>query len=273
MGCEPKYQTATFLCIIMNRHGKKWTREETLLAFEVYCRLPFGQLHQSTTAVVELAETLGRTPSSIAMKACNFAGLDPQHADRGVVGLANRGKLEEEIWQEFKFDSVAVVNEIFAAREKLLANLEVSSEPSTPSGPSEMERTVKVRRLQGFFRDAVLANYSQRCGLSGLALPDLLNASHIIPWSVSAQRRCDPRNGISLNALYDRAFDRGLFTLSESMEVVLSVRLASRRGQLGNLAVVLEELEGRRLEVPERFAPDPEALGYHRKHIFKADAA
>jgi hypothetical protein len=257
----------------MSRHGKKWTREETLLAFELYCRLPFGKLHQSTPAIVELADALGRTPSSIGMKACNFASLDPQHSDRGVVGLVNRGKLEEEIWQEFNRDSVSIVSEIFAAKDNLLAKPEEPGEFSTPGGPSEVGRTVKVRRLQGFFRDAVLTNYSQRCGLSGVALPDLLNASHIIPWSVSPERRCDPRNGISLNALYDRAFDRGLFTFSESLEVVLSARLAGRRGQLGSLAVVLEELEGRQLEVPERFAPDPEALGYHRKHVFEADAA
>lgn len=257
----------------MSRHGKKWTREETLLAFEVYCRLPFGQLHRSTPAIIELADALGRTPSSIAMKACNFASLDPQHADRGVVGLVNRGKLEEEIWQEFSRDSVSIVSEIFAAKDNLNREPDEAREAATPDGPTEVERTFKVRRLQGFFRDAVLANYSQRCGLSGLALPDLLTASHIIPWSVSAERRCDPRNGISLNALYDRAFDRGLFTFSESLEVVLSVRLTRPAGRCGLLAGVLEELEGRRLEVPERFAPDPEALGYHRKHVFKADAA
>ncbi|MFB3431820.1 MAG: HNH endonuclease [Phycisphaerales bacterium] len=257
----------------MSRYGRRWTREETLLAFDLYCRLPFGRLHRSTPAIVELANDIGRTPSSIAMKACNFASLDRQHSDRGVVGLRNRGKLEEEIWQAFNRNSVAIVSEIFTVKDNLTGGPKEPGEFPTPDGPSEVERSIKVRRLQGFFRDAVLTNYSHRCGLSGLALPDLLNASHIVPWSVSQERRCDPRNGISLNALYDRAFDRGLFTLSESLEVVLSARLIRPTGRCGSLSEVLEELEGRRLDVPERFAPDPEALRYHRKHIFKADAA
>src|SRR5690606_15788351 len=91
-----------------------------------------------------------------------------------------------------------------------------------PDGPSETERLTRVRRVQRFFRTAVLASYEKRCAITGLAIPRLLTASHILPWSTAPARRADPSNGICLNALHDRAFDRGLLTFDEDMRVVLS---------------------------------------------------
>jgi predicted restriction endonuclease len=121
--------------------------------------------------------------------------------------------------------------------------------------------------VQSFFRDAVLVSYGNRCALSDIAVPDLLNASHIVPWKASVERRADPRNGIALNALYDRAFDRGLITFDESLRVVLSRRLGNG-GAPGLYREALLSLHGRRLRLPSRFAPDPDAIAYHREHVF-----
>ena len=49
-----------------------------------------------------------------------------------------------------------------------------------PTGPTDLERLVRVRRVQGFFRASVLASYEFRCAVTGLAVPELLNASHIV---------------------------------------------------------------------------------------------
>ena len=136
-----------------------------------------------------------------------------------------------------------------------------------PKGPTEVLRTVRARRVQAFFRAAVLASYEYRCALSEIGIRGLLNASHIVPWKVNVERRADPRNGMALNALYDRAFDRGLMTLDEEMRVVISGRLrgadvpALQRAAFG-------ELEGRRLRMPRRWVPDARALAWHREHVF-----
>jgi putative restriction endonuclease len=61
---------------------RNWLRSETLIAFGLYCRTPFGELHQSNPAIVELSGRLGRTPSAVGMKACNFASLDPRQRER-----------------------------------------------------------------------------------------------------------------------------------------------------------------------------------------------
>ncbi len=121
--------------------------------------------------------------------------------------------------------------------------------------------------MQSFFRDAVLVSYNNRCALSDIAIPDLLNASHIVPWKEGVERRADPRNGIALNALYDRAFDRGLFTFDASLCVVLSRRLRNSDAP-GLHREALLSLDGRKLRRPSRFTPDPEAMAYHREHVF-----
>jgi predicted restriction endonuclease len=121
--------------------------------------------------------------------------------------------------------------------------------------------------VQAFFRDAVLISYENRCALSEIAVPDLLNASHIIPWKVDVERRADPRNGIALNVLYDRTFDRGLITFDTSLRVVVSRRLRNADASPLHRHVLLD-LDGRKLRLPKRFAPDPEALAYHREHVF-----
>ncbi len=250
---------------------RNWTLEETLVAFRLYCYTPFGKLHQHNPDIIQLAKLLGRTPSAVGMKACNFASLDPLHQARGVVGLKNRGPLEEQVWNRFHENSEAVAEEAESAYEQLLLAEEppkqVDIQP--PSGPTEVTRTVQARRVQGFFRTAVLTSYGNRCALTGLAVPALLNASHIIPWSVSHERRADPSNGICLNALHDRAFDRGLITFDNELRLVVSQSL-NNANQLGILADELTGLQGRRLHVPERFAPSIDSLAHHREHIFQA---
>jgi len=102
--------------------------------------------------------------------------------------------------------------------------------------------------------------------LSDIALPEPLNASHIIPWKVDVARRADPRNGIASNALCDRAFDCGLITFDESFRLVLSRRVPSDNPP--PLRQALLRMEGQKLNLPERFAPDPAAMQYHCDHIF-----
>jgi hypothetical protein len=136
-----------------------------------------------------------------------------------------------------------------------------------PVGETEVIRTVRVRRVQSFFRAAVLTSYGQRCAISGLAVPDLLIASHIIPWGTSVERRADPTNGLCLNALFDRAFDRGLITIDEDNRVVVSRKLAEA-AERADLACSIGEAHGRPLRLPYRLAPDPLALAQHRETTF-----
>jgi predicted restriction endonuclease len=72
---------------------------------------------------------------------------------------------------------------------------------------------VQVRVNQARFRRAILASYNAACCMSGLRVPKLLVASHIVPWSMDTQNRLNPSNGLCLSALHDRAYDQGLITV------------------------------------------------------------
>ena len=72
-----------------------------------------------------------------------------------------------------------------------------------------------ARRGQAFFLSAVLSAYDRRCCVTGLSIPTLLIASHIVPWTHDETNRLNPENGLLLSPFHDRAFDRGLITIDE----------------------------------------------------------
>lgn len=56
-----------------DRTGIKWSREETILAFDLYCRTPFGKISQGNLKIIKLVHLLGRTPDSVGLKMHNLA--------------------------------------------------------------------------------------------------------------------------------------------------------------------------------------------------------
>jgi predicted restriction endonuclease len=250
---------------------RNWTRNELLLTFNLYCRTPFGKLHKSNPEVISLAQSIGRTPSAVAMKLVNFASFDPVQQARQIRGLSNASRADREIWDEFNTNSELLAFKSQQARQQVASEkIEVTEvEKPLPSGPTENTSLVRTRLVQGFFRDAVLSSYEFKCAMCSLDLPELLSASHIIPWSQNVTLRADPRNGLSLCAIHDRAFDRGLLSIGDSFNILLtpSARLHSCESRLYSVALL--EVEGRSISLPKRFLPDQEALAYHREHVFR----
>lgn len=78
-----------------------WTREELILAFNLYFQIPFGKMHTSNPKIIYLANLMGRTPSSITLRLVNFASVDPYHRNRGVKGMDGGAKVVKPIWDEF----------------------------------------------------------------------------------------------------------------------------------------------------------------------------
>lgn len=147
----------------MKKGQKLWTRDELILAINLYCKLPFGRLHRANPEVIHLAELIGRTPSSIAYKLVNFASLDPSLQARGIKGASNASKLDKVIWNEF-YNNWA---ELPFESEKLLSKFENKSIEelndidikNLPKGKTR-EQLVKIRVNQSFFRSSILASYN-----------------------------------------------------------------------------------------------------------------
>jgi hypothetical protein len=259
-----------------------WTRDELIVAFNLYCKLRFGQCHRRNPQVVALAKVLGRTPNAVAMKLCNFASFDPAHQERGVVGLANVSRADKEIWDEFNANwaDLGVASEK-AFRELLgggVTELPEGGEPEpsedAETGASSTRQTEaqclqSVRLGQAFFRATVLASYQGQCCLCRLPCKALLIASHIVPWAVRPDLRLDPRNGLCLCAIHDKAFDRGLLSVDACFRALISPRLHEHASHSVVVTVFLA-FKGQQIAPPEKFRPSPEYLEYHRDRIFQS---
>jgi putative restriction endonuclease len=61
----------------MKEGQRLWTRDELILAINLYSKLPFGKMHSRNPEVINLAKFINRTPGSVAFKLVNFASFDP----------------------------------------------------------------------------------------------------------------------------------------------------------------------------------------------------
>jgi len=104
----------------MKEGQKLWTRDELILAINLYAKTPFGKMHQSNPDVINLAQLIGRTPSSVSYKLVNFASLDPSLKKRGIKGAQNASNLDKQIWNEFynNWDEAIIESEKLLARSK-----------------------------------------------------------------------------------------------------------------------------------------------------------
>ncbi len=252
------------------RERENWSEQELIVAFNLYCKLSFGQYHRNNKKVIELARILGRTPSAVALKLCNFARLDPLHQKRGIKGMQHGSKLEGKIWNEFNqnWDELAYKSEIILAKLRGHKHYELIEKfaKDLPEG-KEKESVVKVRINQNFFREMILAGYRSRCAVCSLPEANLLVASHIVPWSSDISLRMNPSNGICMCVLHDKAFDRGLISISDDYELLLSRTIK----RLSNEVAVQRGFlpyEGIEVRLPDRFLPDRKFMEFHRNNLF-----
>ena len=249
----------------------RWTRWQLLVAFALYCRLPFGRLHSRNPEIIRIAEAIGRTPSSVAMKLTNIASLDPIVTASGRVGLRSASSADRAMWEEMEVDAdkfLLECQEAFLEAGKLTAPEAEARDELEPIDHTGEDRVVqvKVRIGQSLFREAVLSAYDGRCCISGLSIPSLLVASHIVPWRLDKLNRLNPRNGLALSALHDRAFDAGLITINED----LTIRVSKDYRGIDNAFFKdsIDRFDGQPISLPQKFGVGEEFLAYHRENIF-----
>ena len=251
----------------MKEGQRLWARDELILAINLYCKLPFGKMHKSNPDIINFAILIERTPSSIALKLGNFASFDPTLRERGIKGASNASKLDKIIWDEFynNWDSAILASEQLLAEKKkttVVKMNEIKIEEFLLEG-KEKERLIKVRVNQSIFRTMILATYNSKCCITGIDNLDLLLASHIVPWSKDELNRLNPMNGLCLNALHDRAFDKGLITISSED---YSIKVSSKLKQKSIPESIYQNfinLEGQQIVLPDKFLPSRDLLKIH----------
>lgn len=258
----------------MAREWKNWTREETILAFDLYCKIPFSKISKANEKIIELAQIIGRTPSAVGLKMANLARFDEELQSRDISGMSHGSKLDEEIWNEFcnNWEELSYQAQLILARkkqttvEKMLDYVDVEG---IPAGEYR-ENVVRTRIGQYFFRMSVLSAYSNKCCITGLSVPELLISSHIKPWkdSNACTERTNPSNGLCLNALHDRAFDRGFITIDYDYTIVVSTKLKEANMDL-ETRKWFQFYDGHKILLPDRFLPKKRFIEYHNDVIFK----
>lgn len=251
---------------------KLWTREELILVFNLYLKIPFGKFHQKTKEVVELANLMeNRNENAVSMRLSNFASVDPYHQKRGVKGLTGGIKQVQPIWDEFHNRKEDLIFE----SERILAKLQKTTiekkYAKVLEGTQKLEgktklREVKTRINQNVFREIVLANFDNKCAITGFDNPDFLVASHILPWSKDKENRLNPQNGLLLNSLHDKAFENGYLAVTKKYQILICSEFKKSKDKfVQNYFNAYHEKE---LNKPERFLPYIRFLEKHMDEKF-----
>lgn len=244
-----------------------WTKDELILAINLYSKITFGQMNNSNPQVKELAAFVGRSVGAVVRKLGNFASFDPMLQARGIKGLSNASKLDREIWNEYMQNW----GELFFEGEKLLAQKKhttvdklynINLDEYMQTDGREVQRLVKVRVNQYAFRGAVLTNFNNQCCITGIGMVDLIVASHIVPWSADKDNRLSPMNGLALNALHDKAFDKHLITVTEELNIKISPAFY-KHAAIESIKQNFIAYDGKPLKDYKKYRPNGDFLRMH----------
>ena len=111
-------------------------------------------------------------------------------------------------------------------------------------------RGVKQRLHQASFRQIVLSAYGERCALSGLPEPQLLDAAHIISDRDHKLGQPIVSNGLPLSKIHHAAFDSHLIGIDPDYRLHLSDRL--REKEDGPLLEALKSQHRAKIHLPRR---------------------
>lgn len=233
----------------MSDTRRNWSFEEVSAALTLYLKTDFGKIHKGNPEIIALANVIQRTPSAVALKLSNLAALDETIPQKG---MANASAMDRTVWSQFLSKPFEVIDTSLTLQRPEKTNFELRE------GRDRFVATT-ARQGQSFFREMVLTGYNRKCALTGISDPSLLNASHIVGWAEDESNRLNPRNGLCLNALHDRAFDRHLISFDDESQMIISRRLSEKSRD------VLKAKTSGKLAPPARFKHDPAFMLRHRE--------
>lgn len=241
-----------------------WSHEELIMALNVYCKIPFKDVKEWHPIIQKYAPLIGRSPVALKMKVGNFGRFDPELKSQGITGLGHGSKEEESIWNEFWGNSEKLAFEserLFAERAgKSVEEYNAIETQYIPQG-KEREIIVRQRVNKNFFRDAVLAAYLNKCCITGISNTTLLEACHISDWANDINNRTNPKNGLCMNPLFHRAYDKYLIAITPECKIIISDQMFITSDKA--FSSYLRSIQGRNIIMPEKFSPDVDLLAQH----------
>ena len=243
--------------------NKPWTEDEFILALELYFRIPFGSISKSNPDIIKLAKLIGRTPSSVGMRLSNYAHLDPNLA---ADGLSGGGKNCAVYWNRYANNLPQLKIDAAISRIRIVENVELDSIP--------IQRIKDVDRLvedmyDFQFQDIVLSNYNQRCAITGMAIPSLVTACHIVPSSIDEENNLKADNGLCLTILHAKSYIEGLIGIDADYRFHVSPALKQYAFENG-YASNFKRYDNQRLNFNNVISkPNPEYLDWHMQTVYQ----
>ena len=129
----------------------------------------------------------------------------------------------------------------------------------------DVVREVNVRTNQNVFRKLILNIYNQSCCITGLNMPEVNRASHIVPWVEDKTIRLDPANGLCLSATYDAAFDKHLISIDDDYRIITSKTIKDYYTS-NSVNEYFIKKQGMKINLPNIFKLNKNFLELHRNN-------
>lgn len=247
------------------KQNKEWTEEETVLALYGYRLIPLDKQDASNPEIQKLSKLINHTPESIINKMSVLASLDSQLHKTSSPSATVQDK---EICSKYPDDNV----QLFSDTKKIFQRIKKTRIPDVyPKMLSEIstkdtEQTVEVhaRKHQSQFRTLILSIYDYKCCITGLRSRALLEASHIVGWSDYKEHRLKGSNGLCINSLFHKAYDRNLVSVTPDYIFKVDRDLIEYEDPF--VLEMFMHYHNKKIYLPdERYRPDKKLLAIHHQ--------
>ena len=153
--------------------------------------------------------------------------------------------------------------ELSALLDTQPSNVEALLDGLKKTSGEDVIRAVKTRLNQNVFRRMLINIYSGSCCITGMNIPEVNRASHIISWADDTRKRLDPSNGLYLSATYDAAFDKHLISLDDDYRIILSSEIKDHYTSESVRDYFIKK-EGFKIKLPSAYLPNKRYLAKHR---------
>lgn len=240
-----------------------WTREEFILALDLYFRIPFGSISKSNPDIIKLANFIKRTPSSVGMRLSNYANCDPNLHAKGLEGGAQQC---QPYWDEFANNRGKLRSAAYECRLKLIETPDKNA--SYSKHYSEWDMLVDDIYNEDF-QNIIMKNYQGHCAVTGMKIPQIVIGCHIIPSTINEAENLQASNGIYLNLMLAKAFVDGLIGFDTNYKLKISQELKNQRLDKG-YAASFGRYENNELILGDVFAkPEKKYLEWHMDTVFR----
>lgn len=245
--------------------GSGWTEQEIIASVDAWVRMykmqqsgtPF--VKEEVVRVLQSNELSARTRRSVQMRFMNISAVSlalEHEIVRGFQPLGNVGKTNwERIQSRMEYHGFEIDDIESSIEEEMNILMQSGLEGFEASRMRERAwQQVTQRRGQSRFRTMLLEAYDNRCAVTRINEPMVLEAAHIEPYSGAASNVA--QNGLLLKSDIHKLFDRGVLVIQPDLTTMIAPSL-----QDGPFAIH----EGQKIRVPEReaFRPNPRLLEKH----------